>query len=137
MKRKIAKDKLPFLAQHLIDYVDSKSYNYHYMMLRDFMKDARVEYYHQLIFEKENDAIRKAYIKIIRGVDYWNIEKTTYEQRWMYTHFAEHLDYALDLDFNKNRKAHKMERQVSPPIEAYGEKEKFKPTGRDFGLLFE
>lgn len=134
--RKIKKSKLSIRVLTLMVFVDDQNYN-EWVMLKELRDDARNLFYELLDFDVTNDNERNKYIKEIRSVNYWGIENTTYQERWNYTYFVDELIHSLELDFNKNRKVHRMERQVSPPIEAFFPKDNFKPTGRDFGLLFE
>lgn len=117
-------------------FVDDQNYN-EWVMLQELRSDAREYFYELLDFDVTNDIERNNYIKEIQSVDYWKIKNASYQEKWNYNYFVEELVHALELDFNKNRKVYKMERQVSPPLEAYYPKDNFKPTGRDFGLLFE
>ncbi len=120
----------------MIVFVDDQNYN-EWTMLKDLRKDARDFFYELLDFDVHSNIERNRYIKEIRSVDYWKIKNTTYQQQWNYNYFAEELYHVLELDFNPHRKVYKLERQVSPPLEAFFPVDRFKPTGRDFGLLFE
>jgi hypothetical protein len=136
MKRLVNKSKLSKRVLTLMVFVDDQNYD-EWVMLQELRRDVREYFYELLDFDVNDDVERNNYIKEIRSVDYWKIKNTTYQQQWNYTYFAEELNHALELDFNKNRKVYKMERQVSPPLVAFFPINKFKPTGRDYGLLFE
>ena len=116
-------------------FVDDQNYN-EWVMLQELRSDAREYFYELLDFDTNNTVDRNNYITEIKSVDYWRIKGTSYQERWNYNYFADELVHALELDFNKDRKVYKMERQVSPPLEAFFPVDKFKPTGRDFALLF-
>lgn len=124
-------------SKYLTDYVKSKQYVEIHTTLSMLRADARREFYHLLDFDLTDDNLRKVYIANIRSVDYSKIEDITSEDQWLYTYFTDELVHALNLDFDKNRKEYVIERQVSPPLEVYDKPDIIKPSGRDFGFLFE
>ncbi len=70
----------------------------------------------------------------------YNVKDYEYDMWNNLVNTRRELLFLIDCEFNPEctpSTEYILERQVSPPIEALFPKDNFKPSGRDYGLLFE
>ena len=101
-------------------------------------------------FQDMNEPEIKNYAKKIKSFNFYkkenynvtNKNEDVYELMNNLSNFRDEIVHYIDLNYNDdNQNRHKLERKVSPPLEAYEyvghSKLKITPTGKDFGLIFE
>jgi AAA+ ATPase superfamily predicted ATPase len=141
---KTEKNNIPTEIRDMFEYINSKNFT-SYTTLQHLRFIAETEYLPQL---KELDEKNyEEYVKKIKdfnfyaGSDYDNSTDKEKLLMWALDCFRNELLIVIDKKYNKNRIPALLVRQTNPPLSAYKMvafcKSEIKPTGREYGLLFE